>query len=113
MRYRSGNYRFQIPDKPQHLTGRVTAFLSAEEASSMTQKAEAELGAEISPAYIALDRVVVASDGRSAMVAVPKDMTVKIGDLVELNTRHLDQTQPCHFIPWMISRHIDSIDSGK
>ena len=36
---------------------------------------------------------------------------VKVGDLVELNTRYRDQSLPCHFVPWTISRQL--IDSDE
>jgi len=42
------------------------------------------------------------------MAAIPEQMTVKIGDVVELNTRYRDASLPCHFIPWMINRIVDA-----
>jgi hypothetical protein len=47
----------------------------------------------------------------STMAAVPENLTVKVGDLVELNTRYRDQSLPCHFVPWTISRQL--IDSDE
>jgi hypothetical protein len=38
------------------------------------------------------------------MAAIPEHMAVKIGDLVELNGRHQDESLRCHFIPWTINR---------
>jgi hypothetical protein len=43
-----------------------------------------------------------------SMAAVPERMTVKIGDLVEVNTRYRDASLPCHFIPWLINRPVDA-----
>jgi len=104
----------RIADRPEHLKGRVTAFLSAEEASIRTQRVETRLEAKISPAYASLNRVMVERypqrDG-STMAAVPENLTVKVGDLVELNTRYRDQSLPCHFVPWTISRQL--IDSDE
>jgi hypothetical protein len=96
----------QLAGAPEHLTGRVTGLLSGEEALAETRKAEAELGAEISPAYVTLKRATVerdpGSDNRSTTAVIPEHMAVKIGDLVELIGRRRDQSLPCHFIPWTI-----------
>jgi len=104
----------QVADEPRHLTGRVTGFLSGEQASATTQRVEAQLGAKISPAYAALERVTVErippGGYGSTMAAIPERMTVKIGDLVELNSRYRDQNLPCHFIPWTINRLVDHVE---
>jgi hypothetical protein len=97
-----------IADEPQHLTGRVTGLLSGEEVMTRTQRVEAELGAQVSPAYVSLKRVTVEryppAGNWSTMAAIPEHMAVKIGDLVELNSRHQDESLRCHFIPWTINR---------
>jgi hypothetical protein len=104
----------QIADEPQHLTGRVTSFLAGEAALARMREIEAEVGAKMSPAYVSLDRVTVVrypqGDSWSTMAAIPEGMTVKIGDLVELNSRHRDQSLPCHFIPWTINRLVDQVE---
>jgi hypothetical protein len=41
------------------------------------------------------------------MAAIPEQMTVQIGDLVELSSRYRDAALPCHFIPWTINRLVD------
>jgi hypothetical protein len=41
------------------------------------------------------------------MAAVPENMDVKIGDLVELASRYRDRALPCHFVPWTINRLLD------
>jgi hypothetical protein len=99
----------QIGDAPQHRTGRVTGFLSDEQALANTKTAEAQLGAPISPAYLSLQRVNVADPQSNfrTMAAVPKEMSVQMGDLVELSSRYRDPSLPCHFIPWTINRLID------
>jgi hypothetical protein len=100
----------RLADAPEHMTGRVTGLLSGEEALAETRKAEAELGAQISPAYITLKRATVEryprGDNWSTTAAIPEHLAVKIGDLVELNVRRRDQSLPCHFIPWTIGRRI-------
>jgi hypothetical protein len=103
----------QISDAPQHMTGRVTGFPSGEEASAATKAVEAALGAKINPAYLSLKRVTVEAypqTGWVTMAAIPRDMAVKIGDLVELNSRHRDPSLLCHFIPWTINRRVDSAE---
>jgi hypothetical protein len=100
----------RIPGGVTHVTGRVVAFFSDEEALQRTQRVQAMLGAQVSTAYASLPRVkVVRSDDSnwSTMAAVPENLTVKVGDLVELNSRHRDQGTPCTFIPWTINRLID------
>jgi hypothetical protein len=101
----------KIPSEPQHVTGRVTAFLSDEDAQERTRMVEISLGLKSSAAYASLPRVnVVRSDGRgSTMASIPENMTVKLGDMVELNSRRWDQNIPCAFIPWTINRLIDRV----
>ena len=108
----------QMAAEPQHLTGRVTGFLSGDEALIRTRRIEAQLGARISPDYFSLTRVTVEIDpaeknrtnDRTTMAAIPEHMAVNIGDLVELDGRHRDQSLPCHFIPWTINRLIDHVE---
>jgi hypothetical protein len=38
------------------------------------------------------------------MAAIPEHMVVKIGDTLELDSRHRDPSLPCNFIPWTISK---------
>jgi hypothetical protein len=101
----------KIADAPLHVTGRVTSFIPDEQALERTSAVEAQLGAEISPAYVSLRRVVVErypqSDDWSTMAAVPENLNVKIGDVVELNSRYRDPGLPCHFIPWTIDHLVD------
>jgi len=102
----------QIADAPEHVTGRVTGLLSGEEAAARTQSVEARLGAKVSPAYVLLERVTVDRYPRGGvtMAAIPESMAVKIGDLVELNSRYRDQSLPCHFIPWTINRLVGHVE---
>jgi hypothetical protein len=100
----------KISDTPKHATGRVTKFISDEQALGATKTVERQLGAQISPAYLSLRRVRVESNGEdddwATMAAIPTGLDVKIGDSVELNKRYRDPTMPCHFIPWTINRRI-------
>jgi hypothetical protein len=43
------------------------------------------------------------------MAAVPEYMTVKVCDLVEVNSRYRDPSLPCHFIPWTINRLVNQV----
>jgi hypothetical protein len=100
----------QIANAPQHRTGRVTGFLSEEQALARTRAVEAQLGAQVSPTYLSLRRATVEGypqDNFSTMAAIPEQMTVQIGDLVELNSRYRDASLPCHCIPWTINRLVD------
>jgi hypothetical protein len=103
-----------MADAAARLTGRVVRFVSAGEALSRTERVEADLGAKISPSYVALGHVVVEKyppgDDWSTMAAVPEGIGVKIGDLVDLDSRHRDQSLPCHFIPWTINRVVDHVE---
>jgi hypothetical protein len=101
----------QLAAEPQHVTGKVIGFVPDEEASARTRSVEADLGAKISPAYVPLSRATVEQyqqPGRwsstTTMAAIPEHLAVKIGDMVELSSRHRDQSLPCHFIPWTIDR---------
>jgi len=99
----------QIPDAPQHVTARVTRTVSSEEVLTATRAVEAQIGAKISPAYLPLFRVAAQMypTGQVTLAAIPVNMSVKIGDLVELNSRYRDRSLPCHFIPWTINRVIE------
>jgi hypothetical protein len=95
---------------PEHLTGHVVGFISAKQALASTKAIEAELGGKVSPAYVSLRRVIVRADfphgGLRTMAAVPASTSVKIGDAVEIESRHRDPSRPCNFVPWTISRLI-------
>ena len=101
----------QIADAPQHMTGRVTGFVSGDQALAGTRAAEAQLGAKISPAYLSLKRVKVEAYPQSGdwttLAAIPEHIAVKIGDLVDLSSRYRDPALPCNFIPWTINRPVD------
>jgi hypothetical protein len=104
----------QLAAEPKQLTGRVTGFLSGRQALAITQRVEAQLGAKINPAYTSLERVnieLTLSGGSGfTLAAIPDGMTVKIGDLVEINSRYKDPSLPCHFIPWMVNRLVDHVE---
>jgi hypothetical protein len=105
----------QVSDVPLHVTGRVTGFLSDEEASARTRRIEAQLGARINSTYISLRRATVEiySEGNwFATAAIPESMAVRIGDLVELDSRYGDQAPSCHFIPWTIDRLVVTLNSS-
>jgi hypothetical protein len=98
----------QIPDAPEHVTARVTGVVPREEALAATRTVESQIGAKISPAYLTWPRVSAQLlTGQATLAAYPVSMTVKIGDLVELNTRYRDRSLPCHFIPWTVNRVVD------
>ncbi len=94
----------QIPGTPQRRTGRVTGFVSEEQALAAVKAVEAQTGAQISPAYQSLQRVTVEDGSFKTMAAIPNKLTVQVGDLVELNSRYRDPGLACHFIPWIINR---------
>jgi hypothetical protein len=97
----------QIPTEPQRVSGRVTGFLPQDGAEAGTRAVEARLGAKVSPGYLALRRVNVAYPGQSTpftFAAIPDNVVVKVGDMVELHSRYRDPNLPCNFIPWMVSR---------
>jgi hypothetical protein len=103
----------QLSGAPQPFTARVTRFVPSEQVLAVTRSVEAQEGAKISPAYLHLTRVAVEGDrpnGKFAtMAAVPEYMTVKVGDLVEVNSRYRDPSLPCHFIPWTINRLVNQV----
>jgi hypothetical protein len=81
----------------------------AEQAVARTSAVEADSGAKINPAYLSLRRVEVEkfSESNTTMAAVPENLDVKIGDVVELNSRYRDPSLPCPYIPWTIGRLVD------
>jgi hypothetical protein len=103
-----------IANEPKQVTGRVTGFLTDQQALERTRKVEALLGARISPAYVSLERVTVERDPQdgagSTMAAIPEHMIVEVGDRVELNSRYRDQNLRCNFIPWTVNRLIEHVD---
>ena len=98
----------KVPGSPEHLRARVTGFVSEAEALAITRTVEAEVGAQVSPAYRSLRRVyvevILPTGARPTMAAVPEYMTVQIGDILDVNSRYRDPSLPCHFIPWTIYR---------
>jgi hypothetical protein len=94
----------QIPGTPQRRTGRVTGLVSEEQALAAVKRVEAQSRAQISPAYQSLRHVSVEDGSFKTMVAVPNELTVQVGDLVEFNSRYRDPGLACHFIPWIINR---------
>jgi hypothetical protein len=98
----------QLPGAPDRIRARVTGFVSEADVLAATRAVEAQVGAQISPTYLPLRRVSVmaysATSTYATMAALPEYLTVKIGDVVEVNSRYRDPTLPCHFIPWMINR---------
>lgn len=102
----------QLEAAPARYTARVIRLPSEQEVLARTTRVEGREQARISPAYRALRRVeaqALPSDGSpafSTLAAIPEYMTVKVGDMVELMSRHRDPTLPCNFIPWTINRII-------
>jgi hypothetical protein len=102
----------QLEASPRHYTARVTRFLSEQEVLEKTMRVEGREQARISPSYRLLRHVyteVLAPDGSPeflTMAAIPEYLTVKVGDMVDLISRHRDPTLPCNFIPWTINRII-------
>lgn len=98
----------QLTDVPERITGRVVGFVSDERATAGTKLVEAELGAKVSPAYLSLQRARVEAypprGNWATMAAIPRHLSVRVGDVVELESRHRDASLPCNFIPWTIHR---------
>jgi hypothetical protein len=101
----------QVPAEAVVVTGRVTGFLSDEEALAATRKVEAQLGGKVSPAYLHLKRVTMVVYSPTgdflSMAAVPDSMKVRVGSLVDVNARRRDPALPCNFIPWVITHVAD------
>jgi tetratricopeptide (TPR) repeat protein len=99
----------QMPDVPQHVEARVTDTVPTAEVLTITRNVELQTGAKESPAYLGWYRVWAqnSASGHRTIAAIPPDMTVKLGDLVELNSRYRDRSLPCHFVPWTINRVIE------
>jgi hypothetical protein len=95
----------QLPAEAQLGTGLVTSFLTDEQVSAATRSVEAQTGAKVNPAYLRLRHVSVRyAQSLETIAAVPENMSVKIGDTVELKFRHRDPSLACHFIPVTINR---------
>jgi tetratricopeptide (TPR) repeat protein len=107
----------QIPDVPQRVAARVMDTVPTGEVLATTGDVESQIGAKISPAYLAWLRVLarMSPSGQRTIAAIPPDMTVEVGDLVELNLRYRDHSLPCHFIPVTINRVIEhgKLDYGQ
>jgi hypothetical protein len=88
---------------------RVMSTITPESVLAATARVEARLGAKVSPAYLAWPHVdtVTSLTGMETIAAVPPGMSLKVGDLVELNSRYRDHSLPCHFIPWTVNRVVE------
>jgi hypothetical protein len=95
------------PDVGQDLSGRVAAFLTAQEALEMIQFNEANLHGNVSPDYLTQRRVRVeiglAGNRRFTTVIVPDGVSVQVGDTVKFIGVHRARGLPCHYIPPLIS----------
>jgi len=94
---------------PQHFTARAFVFVSAEQALAATRGVEAQIGGKVSPGYLSLNHVgleyyLPTGNRATTMAALPPNMTVRIGDWVEVTSRYRDPSLPCNFIPWTINR---------
>jgi hypothetical protein len=80
-----------------HVTARVTRVIPSEEVMAATRAVETQIGAKISPTYMPLPRVAAEiNPGRLTLAAILLNITVKIGDKVELNTRYRDPALSFH-----------------
>ena len=88
---------------------RVISTITPEAVLAATARVEARLGAKVNPAYLDWPHVdtVTSLTGMETIAAVPPAMNVKVGDLIELNSRYRDHSLPCHFIPWTVSRVLE------
>ena len=82
----------------------VSYFLSADDAKRVVDNVEKSLGAKISPTYASWKRVNLVENNStfSTSAALPPNLTVNIGDLVEASSRYRDPNLPCNFIPWIV-----------
>ena len=108
----SESCKLQIDTAPHHVSAKVVGFVTEDQTLSTTRAVEAQLGAKISPGYLPLKRVHAVGypthQEISTLAAVPDNIPVKTGDVVDLNTRYRDPSLPCNFIPWTVNRILQS-----
>jgi hypothetical protein len=103
----------QNPSAPHGYTGVVTGFLTDDQVLTITRLVEARTSSKVNPAYLPLRHVMIKGHWQNrsfeTMAAIPADISVKVGDAVELSSRYRDPTLPCHFVPWTITRLLDRV----
>ena len=79
------------------------------------QRTQAQLHAQLNPAYVNNLRAVITPEGTELrfIALVPASMTVKTGDVVEFNGGYKDPSLPCAYVPNLVSRIIGAAEAGR
>jgi hypothetical protein len=91
---------------PTHVRAIVTGFVAADEVPEIRSRVEATVGGKENPEYLSERRALTIGlhSSFTTSAVIPDGMVLKVGDVVELNSRYRDRTRPCSYIPWTINR---------
>jgi hypothetical protein len=93
---------------PAPAPGVVVAFVSKQKAATLIMHTESLAHAQIDPDYVDNQRVVLRlSSGRRAVVLVPHDMTVTIGEAVTFTPGHASRGDKCLYVPNLIDEGLN------
>jgi hypothetical protein len=93
--------RWQSPANGIRLRGRVTGIATAAQTSALIRSSQVVTDRRINPKYINSKQIFAETlDGvNRSSVALPSGLTVNVGDVIEIDSGHVDPADSCQYIP--------------
>lgn len=93
--------RWLSPTAGVRQRGRVTGIATEAQASALIRSSQFMTDRRISPKYAGKRQVFAETlDGiRKSSAMLPSGLTVNVGDVIEIDSGHVDPSDPCQYIP--------------
>jgi hypothetical protein len=93
--------RWQSPVAGIRQKGRVIGIANAAQALALIRSSQVMTDRRINPNYVRKPQVFAETlDGsRKSSVVLPAGVTVNVGDVIEIDSGHVDPSDPCQYIP--------------
>jgi hypothetical protein len=93
--------RWQSPANGIRLQGRVTGIATAAQTLALIRSSQLMTDRRINPKYINSKQVFAETlDGANrSSVVLPSGLMVNVGDVIEIDSGHVDPADPCQYIP--------------
>ena len=93
--------RWSSPASGIRQRGRVTGIATEAQALALIRSSQVITDRRISPKYVRQQQVFAETlDGiRKSSVALPSGLMVNVGDVIEIDSGHVDPSDPCQYIP--------------
>ena len=93
--------RWQSPANGIRLRGRVTGIATTAQTSALIRSSQLMTDRRINPKYINNKQVFAETlDGvNRSSVVLPSGLMVNVGDVIEIDSGHVDPADPCQYIP--------------